>query len=177
MDQTLIRSLNDLAKMYGFRGADAIFNEAYGPGFRTFRFHHGGLFSAGFVFYQAHGTGFPSLRGAQDHTPGFMDSMAKNFLQNSLGMKLPERGKDLREKIVINQAQDGTAGEIEYIHKGHGKVKKLMVKIPSGIKNKQKLRLTGMGAPGKNGGEAGDMYLEIRTKIPLLQRIKDLFKH
>ena len=44
--------LNDLARMYGFRSADAIFNEAYGPGFRSFRFHHGGLFGAGFVFFR-----------------------------------------------------------------------------------------------------------------------------
>jgi hypothetical protein len=32
-----------------------------------------------------------------------------------------------------------------------------------------------MGAPGKGGGEPGDLYLQVRIKRPLLRRIRDMF--
>jgi curved DNA-binding protein len=40
----------------------------------------------------------------------------------------------------------------------------LNVKIPKGIKNGQKIRLAGQGAPGYNGGDAGDMYIKIEIE-------------
>jgi molecular chaperone DnaJ len=48
-----------------------------------------------------------------------------------------------------------------------GKVKKqktLEVKIPSGIDDGMRIRSTGNGEPGTNGGPAGDLYIEIRLK-------------
>ena len=50
---------------------------------------------------------------------------------------------------------------------GQGKVKKqktLEVKIPSGIDGGMRIRSTGKGEPGTNGGPAGDLYIEIRLK-------------
>ena len=46
---------------------------------------------------------------------------------------------------------------------GHVIVKNrtLNVKIPKGIKQGQRIRLTGQGGPGLGGGKAGDLYLEI----------------
>jgi DnaJ-class molecular chaperone len=51
-----------------------------------------------------------------------------------------------------------------------------MVTILPGIKEGQKIRLKGMGEEGKNGGEPGDLYLNVKIKKPLLQRLKDLLK-
>ena len=47
----------------------------------------------------------------------------------------------------------------------------MLVKIPSGIKPGQKIRLRGMGEPGKGGAEAGDLYVEVQMRNPLLQKI------
>jgi molecular chaperone DnaJ len=50
---------------------------------------------------------------------------------------------------------------------GAGKVKKqktLEVKIPAGINEGMRIRSTGNGEPGTNGGPAGDLYIEIRIK-------------
>ena len=50
---------------------------------------------------------------------------------------------------------------------GQGRVKKqktLEVKIPSGIDGGMRIRSTGNGEPGTNGGPAGDLYIEIRLK-------------
>ena len=50
---------------------------------------------------------------------------------------------------------------------GQGKVKKqktLEVKIPAGIDGGMRIRSTGNGEPGSNGGPPGDLYIEIRLK-------------
>jgi molecular chaperone DnaJ len=50
---------------------------------------------------------------------------------------------------------------------GQGKVKKnktLEVKIPAGINEGMRIRSSGNGEPGTNGGPSGDLYIEIRIK-------------
>jgi len=47
-----------------------------------------------------------------------------------------------------------------------------MVKVPPEIRDGQRIRLKGMGAEGKGGGEAGDLYLEVKIQAPLWQKIK-----
>jgi molecular chaperone DnaJ len=50
---------------------------------------------------------------------------------------------------------------------GAGKLKKqktLEVKIPAGISEGMRIRSTGNGEPGSNGGPPGDLYIEIRVK-------------
>jgi molecular chaperone DnaJ len=50
---------------------------------------------------------------------------------------------------------------------GQGRVKKnktLEVKIPAGINEGMRIRSTGNGEPGTNGGPSGDLYIEIRIK-------------
>ena len=50
---------------------------------------------------------------------------------------------------------------------GQGKIKRqktLEVKIPAGINDGMRIRATGNGEPGTNGGPPGDLYIEIRIK-------------
>jgi len=50
---------------------------------------------------------------------------------------------------------------------GEGRIKKtkvLEVNIPQGIDEGQRIRLSGKGEPGMNGGPPGDLYVEIRIK-------------
>jgi molecular chaperone DnaJ len=50
---------------------------------------------------------------------------------------------------------------------GEGRIKRnkvLEVNIPSGIDEGQRIRLSGKGEPGMNGGPPGDLYVEIRIK-------------
>jgi molecular chaperone DnaJ len=50
---------------------------------------------------------------------------------------------------------------------GQGKIKKqktLEIKIPAGIDDGQRIRSTGNGEPGQNGGPSGDLYIEIRLR-------------
>ena len=50
---------------------------------------------------------------------------------------------------------------------GQGKIKRqktLEIKIPAGIDDGMRIRSTGNGEPGSNGGPPGDLYIEIRIK-------------
>ena len=60
---------------------------------------------------------------------------------------------------------------------GQGKIKKqktLEIKIPAGIDDGMRIRSTGNGEPGTNGGPPGDLYIEIRIqKHDVFQRDGD----
>lgn len=50
---------------------------------------------------------------------------------------------------------------------GHGMVeesKTLSVKVPPGVDNGDRIRLSGEGQPGSNGGPAGDLYVQVSVK-------------
>ena len=50
---------------------------------------------------------------------------------------------------------------------GRGRVRKtrtLSVKVPAGVDNGDRIRLSGEGEAGRNGGPPGDLYVEIRVK-------------
>mgnify|MGYP000248982406 CR=1 FL=1 len=77
--------------------------------------------------------------------------------------------------ITLSPQEAQRGGEVEYHYRKWGKSKNLVVNVPAGIRNGQRIRLRGMGALGKGGGEAGDLYLQVRIKRPLLRRIRDMF--
>ena len=60
---------------------------------------------------------------------------------------------------------------------GAGRVKKqktLSVKIPSGVDDGDRIRLSGEGEPGVNGGPSGDLYVQMQVKPhPVFQRDGD----
>ena len=63
-----------------------------------------------------------------------------------------------RGKIVTDKCPD--CGGQGYIHKR----KNVKVHILAGINNGQQIRVSGMGERGTNGGENGDLYVEIVVK-------------
>jgi curved DNA-binding protein len=80
------------------------------------------------------------------------------------------RGEDHHAKVLIDleDAYRGATRSItlnvsEIDGSGHviTKQRTLNVKIPKGVKQGQKIRLTGQGSPSMSGGQAGDLYLEI----------------
>jgi len=79
-------------------------------------------------------------------------------------------GNDHHAKVLIDleDAYRGATRSItlqspEVDNQGHvvTKQRTLNVKIPKGIKQGQRIRLSGQGSPGMGQGQAGDLYLEI----------------
>ena len=74
------------------------------------------------------------------------------------GRKAKQRGADVSYSAPIDFI-DAAVGARKRIRLSEGKV--LEMRIPAGTGDRQTLRLKGQGAPGRNGGEAGDAYVEV----------------
>ena len=100
------------------------------------------------------------------------------------------KGSDIYTEISITipEAKNGTSKVVNIVHTefctrcrgrkfingsvcpvcgGAGEVshnKKITVKIPAGINNDSKLRITGEGEKGKNGGENGDLFIVVKIE-------------
>ncbi len=59
-------------------------------------------------------------------------------------------------EITLEEAFHGTSRLIELGGK------KIRVKFKPGVKNGQKLKIKGKGAPGRNGGSPGDLFIEVK---------------
>lgn len=90
------------------------------------------------------------------------------------------RGQDHHAKVLIDleDAFHGASRSItlqspEVDSNGHvyNKQRTLNVKIPKGVKQGQRIRLSGQGSPGMGSAAAGDLYLEIEFKPHSLYRI------
>jgi DnaJ-class molecular chaperone len=164
----------EMAGAFGFRGFEEVFRESYGQGYRTFEFRRPGFFGRGFVFS---GPGFrrvhpPGSSPAEGLLQGSLGKLARYFLRTTFGIKTPQRGKDWHGVIRINPREAHEGKKVRYLHRR--KSKDLMINIPEGIQEGRQIRLRGMGEEGKEGGEPGDLYLEVTFKRPLQDTIRNV---
>lgn len=165
------RILEEMARSFGFRGFDDIFKEFYGQGYQSFDFKKQGFSMRGFVFQKNFGRqgkgGMNPDRIAQGSALG---RLTRNLIGKLSGVKIPEKGADIHEILRISPQQAMQGGPYAYYLRK--KSKKLIVKIPPGIRDGQRIRLRKMGENGRAGGEPGDLYLKVIIKKKLFDKIK-----
>lgn len=158
----------EMARAFGLRGVDGIFRDFYGSGYQRFEFKHHGLHGRGFIYTGGLGRGRRPVMG---RAPLGSGRLTGYLLSRLTGLTLPQMGGDIHDTISVPLQRIASGGPVSYYH--HQRAKKLIIKIPPGTKPGQKIRLAGMGAPGKHGGASGDLYLKVRFKKPFFQRVKD----
>jgi DnaJ-class molecular chaperone len=163
----------EMARAFGFRNFEEVFRESYGPEYRSFEFRRPGVFGRGFIFLgPGHqrtsplGVSLPS-----NIFPGYLGKLTRALLKKMLGIIEPSKGKDWEDVILLNPLQAEQGGKGRYFHRK--RATELIIIIPPGMKAGQKIRLKGMGEPGKGGGEPGDLYLKVHIRKPLVQRVRD----
>ena len=82
------------------------------------------------------------------------------FQQNPMSRKGEDMTADIQ--ITLEEAVQGAEKKVSY-RRGR-KQEEVSVKIPAGISEGKKLRLTGKGREGANGAAPGDLYLTVRVK-------------
>jgi curved DNA-binding protein len=160
----------EIGRAFGFRNFDEVFKESYGSRYRTFEFRQPGAFSRVF---------FASSQRGNSYTPKFplrgnLGKLIRYGLKKKWGIEWPEKGKDRYDIITISPELAQAGGKIKYIYRR--KSKKLVVKIPVGVKEGQRIRLKGLGDDGKGGGEPGDLYVKIRFKRPFFHKLRKIAK-
>lgn len=80
----------------------------------------------------------------------------------------PEKGEDV-ELLVKIPRNEARAKITKTIKRGGEKIK---IKIPSTIKNGQKLKVGGKGKSGKRGGKPGDLYIVVNLVEPSVDKME-----
>ncbi|MGI6655658.1 MAG: DnaJ C-terminal domain-containing protein [Desulfobulbus sp.] len=140
--------LNDILRQFGFGGS-----------FRNM----GGMHTGGF---RATGGGSP---------------FESFFAQSGMGgcasggcRPQPAKGRDLTYEMTVTLEEVLHGGEKTVGLRQGGETQNVSVKIPKGIEDGKRLRLSGKGAPSPTGGPAGDLYLKVHVaEHPLFQRVED----
>jgi curved DNA-binding protein len=107
-------------------------------------------------------------QGGQQFDSDFFESL----FGHSRYQQQPIAGQNYEGKIniTLEEAFHGAVKSLQ-VPIGHGldtKMQTLKVKIPTGIKSGQQIRLAGQGAAGVQGGPRGDLYLTVEVlKHPL----------
>ncbi|OGP60208.1 MAG: hypothetical protein A2V65_02545 [Deltaproteobacteria bacterium RBG_13_49_15] len=161
----------DMARGFGLRGFEDIFKEFYGPAFRTFQVRRPGFFAKGFVFSPSFSR---KERIDQGGSPGKLEKIGRFLLNKIAPYAFPEQGKNICDVITVPLSQVETGGPYAYYLRHRDK--KLIVKIPPGIKNGQVIRLAGMGETGSGGAGPGDLLLKVKIKKRFGQKIMEKLK-
>lgn len=164
-DSDIYRIFEEMTRSFGLRGSDEIFKEFYGPGYRSFEFRRPGIYSRGFVF-----TGSAGRPRSQLSLHRALGKVARVLFKRLGGVDLPADGRDMSDLILLTPEQARRGGPYAYYFRP--KSKKLIVKIPPGVRSGQKIRLAGIGHDGSGGGAPGDLYLEVSIRRPVLIQLK-----
>ena len=87
------------------------------------------------------------------------------FSEVSSRQQAKRRGEDhyINMELSIEEAYKGTTRKLDISVPGKDS-KRLEVKIPPNVRENSKVRITGEGLPGRNGGSSGDLYLVVKLK-------------
>lgn len=161
----------EMSRAFGLRGFEDSFRDFYGHDYQRFEFRRPRVSVRGFVLRRSFGHGLQSPMSTAADGP--FNRIARAALRRLTGIELPERGADIHDRIELYPAFADVGGPYAYYLRERSK--KLVVKIPAGVRTGQRIRLVGMGHMGKGGEEPGDLLLEVRLRRPLLQRLIQAF--
>jgi DnaJ-class molecular chaperone len=186
------RVFAEFSRAFGFSSPEDIFsrNTFYGGQFRTFQFKGPGFSGRSFFFFGPASKAYQDTMKAYQHqtneVPGYQSSIFSRLLfrgikafQKSMakkyGLELPERGEDVEDQIIISPEIASKGGKIRYRYANPVNPRYIMIKVPAGVKESQRIRLKGMGKNGSYGGESGDLYLRVRIRKSFLEKIREFF--
>ena len=188
-DSDINQVFAELSRAFGFKRPEDIFSSStfYGNQFRTFQFKGPVFTGKGFFFFGPISKTYQDMlrtsRFQTSEAPADRPSLFSRILikglqtfQKRMAKKYgleSERGKDIEDEITIPPEVVSAGGKVSYHYAKPDNPRDLMIKIPAGIRQGQKIKLKGMGKDGRHGGETGDLYLKVKIRTPFLKKIKE----
>ena len=124
----------------------------------------------GAKFYRSPDGSYQEFHFEGGNMDDFFDDIFGSSFQRARGSGTGPRGyrrkgADVTAKLEVTFEEAAFGGDkvISYTD-ASGRAQSLKVHIPAGISSGKKIRLKGKGQDGMNGGEAGDLFLEISVK-------------
>ena len=105
------------------------------------------------------------LFGDEDPFSDFFKTFFGSERRTSQQPRQPRTGSNLEQpvEVTLEEAYHGTTRRFT-VDTTNGQRRSLEVKIPPGVDNGSRVRVTGQGIPGQAGGPAGDLYLVISVR-------------
>jgi len=75
----------------------------------------------------------------------------------------PQKGGDHEMELTVTFRDAAQGAEKQIAFRRSGQREELRVKIPAGVDNASKIRISGKGAQGEGGGQPGDLFLIIHV--------------
>jgi DnaJ-class molecular chaperone len=188
-DQDIFRNsdinqiFEELSRVFGFSRPEDIFSRDafYGRTYREFQFRGPGVFGKGVFF------GFPGAPHP-DAPPAGKKTLSQKLLMKSLtlfrrmaakklGIVLPEQGEDRNATLTVTKEQASAGAKVKFTVYRAGTPREILITVPAGIREGQTIKLKGLGEPGRNGGEAGDLYLAVRLHRTLSERFRKFLEN
>ena len=106
--------------------------------------------------------GLGGFRGQRQSSYTNDDPFSQFFRSQQHNQAVPRKGRDLEYNLSISLEEAYSSAEKRISFKtDDGELNEITMKIPKGIDTGRKLRLTGKGLPGLNGGPPGDLFINI----------------
>ncbi len=172
----------ELSRVFGFSRFEDIFSHLYGQNYREFKFKGPGVSGGGFFFSGPFGSvNRPGSVSAEKQTLASKVmlkglGMFQKMAAKKLGIVLPERGRDLSDLIAITPEEASSGGKVKYGLDQPGRSREILITVPAGVREGQKIKLRGLGKEGTHGGEAGDLFLRVRIRRPFVERLKGFLR-
>ncbi|MDM8554513.1 DnaJ domain-containing protein [Desulfococcaceae bacterium HSG7] len=177
-DSDVHNIFEEMTRAFGFRGFDEIFGDYANQNGRTVKIKKRGPLGFGSVegfFFSGSLNPDSSNQDTSDRKlfdmPNPASKLSQYVSKKISGMQSAQDGTDIEDTIELNPDLALQGGPYAYLSKKGSK--KLVVNIPPGIREGQRIRLAKMGSPGKGTGNAGDLYLKIQIKKSFLQKLKN----
>jgi curved DNA-binding protein CbpA len=174
----------DLSRIFGFSRPEDIFSRDtfYGGKYREFNFDGRRFSGSGFFFFGTPGNAYPAEKRRSGKGSLSSKLMLKGLgifqkmAAKRLGIVLPEKGRDLNDSLEVTQEVASSGGKVRYLLNQPGRSREILITVPPGIREGQKIRLRGLGEKGKNGGEDGDLYLRVMIHQSFFERLKRILR-
>ena len=106
--------------------------------------------------------GLGGFRGQRQSSYTNDDPFSQSFRSQQYNQAVPRKGRGLEYNLSISLEEAYSSAEKRISFKtDDGELNEITMKIPKGIDTGRKLRLTGKGLPGLNGGPPGDLFINI----------------
>jgi len=94
------------------------------------------------------------------------------FRRNGGGFRRgSQKGADLSLAVTVGFREAALGAEKLVAFRRNGQREELKVKVPAGVDNGSRIRISGRGSDGENGGPSGDLFLEVTvTNDPVFTR-------
>ncbi len=168
-DETKFKEINEAYEVLGDTEKRQMYDQL-GP-----NYHNGQNFQPPPDFESMFGDGFGGAGGLAGGFSDFFESMFGGGFGGQggfghQGQGFQQKGDDQIVKVLVTleEAVNGAAKSLnlqmpnpnQFGQVSH-QPKQLKVKIPAGVKQGSRIRLSGQGSPGFGGGPNGDLYLEV----------------